>query len=91
MLVISRKQEESIIIEPENGGGPIEVKIISIDNQVKIGISAPRGCKIWRDELYRTVELNRSASAAPSAESLRRLIGRDKEKPQGKENGGSDG
>ena len=46
MLVISRKQEESIIIEPENGGDPIEIKIISIDNQVKVGISAPRGCKL---------------------------------------------
>ena len=79
MLVISRKQEESIIIEPENGGDPIEIKIISIDNQVKVGISAPRGCKIWRNELYRTIELNRSAAAAPAAGSLRRLLGEDSE------------
>ncbi|MGI5978986.1 MAG: carbon storage regulator [Oscillospiraceae bacterium] len=77
MLVISRKQEESIVIEPENGGEPIEIKIISIDNQVKIGISAPRGCKIWRNELYRTIELNRSAAEAPSTGSLRRLMGKD--------------
>ena len=79
MLVISRKQEESIIIEPENGGDPIEIKIISIDNQVKVGISAPRGCKIWRNELYRTIELNRSAAAAPSTGSLRKLIARESE------------
>ena len=76
MLVISRKQEESIIIEPENGGDPIEIKIISIDNQVKVGISAPRGCKIWRNELYRTIELNRSA-AATSTGNLRKLIATD--------------
>ena len=87
MLVISRKQEESIIIEPENGGEPIEIKVISIDNQVKIGISAPRGCKIWRDELYKTIELNRSASAAPSAGSLRRLIGKKDGEPAEKKDG----
>ncbi|MGI5985267.1 MAG: carbon storage regulator [Clostridiales bacterium] len=73
MLVISRKQEESIIIEPEKGGEPIEVKIISIDNQVRIGISAPRGCKIWRNELFKTVELNRSAAEVSSVGNLRSL------------------
>lgn len=77
MLVISRKQEESIVIEPENGGEPIEIKVISIDNQVKLGISAPRGCKIWRNELYKTVELNRSAAVAAPAVNLRKLMGRD--------------
>ena len=87
MLVISRKQEESIIIEPENGGEPIEIKVISIDNQVKIGISAPRGCKIWRNELYKTVELNRSAAMAPSAGSLRRLMGKNEEDPGDKKDG----
>ena len=76
MLVISRKQEESLIIEPESGGEPIEVKVISIDNQVKLGISAPRGCKIWRNELYKTIELNRSA-AATSTGNLRKLIATD--------------
>lgn len=73
MLVISRKQEESIIIEPDQGGEPIEIKIISIDNQVRIGINAPKGCKIWRNELYKTVELNRSAAEASSVGSLRTL------------------
>ena len=87
MLVISRKQEESIIIEPENGGEPIEIKVISIDNQVKIGISAPRGCKIWRNELYKTVELNRSAAMAPSAGSLRRLMGKNEGDPAEKKDG----
>ena len=78
MLVISRKQGDSIIIEPENGGDPIEIKIISIDNQVKIGINAPHGCKIWRDELFKTVEINRSAAKITSTESLRSLIAKNK-------------
>ncbi len=62
MLVISRKGGESIIIETEQGGEPIEIKIIQIDNQVKIGISAPQGCKIWRNELFKTIEMNRQAA-----------------------------
>ena len=78
MLVISRKQGDSVIIEPENGGEPIEIKIISIGNQVKIGIDAPHGCKIWRDELYKTIEINRSAAEISSAEALRSLVAKNK-------------
>ena len=59
MLVVSRKADESIIIETEQGE-PIEIKLLSIDNQVRIGISAPKGCKIWRKELFTTVERKRS-------------------------------
>lgn len=78
MLVISRKQGDSIIIDPENGEGKIEIKIISVDNQVKIGITAPHGCKIWRDELYKTIEINKSAAEGTSVESLRSLIAQNK-------------
>ena len=73
MLVVSRKTDESIIIEPENGGTPIEIKIVSIDNQVKVGVDAPRGCKIWRKELYKTFEGNRIAAEASSPVSLKSL------------------
>ena len=74
MLVISRKVEESIIIEPEQGGTPIELKIISIDNQVKVGIDAPKGCMIWRKELFKTVEANRSAAKASTPANLKALV-----------------
>ena len=72
MLVVSRKADESIIIEPEQGE-PIEIKLLSIDNQVRVGISAPRGCKIWRKELYTTVEANRNAAERTSVGNLRSL------------------
>ena len=62
-----------IIIEPEQGE-PIEIKIISIDNQVRLGISAPSGCKIWRNELFKTVELNRSAAEVSSVSNLRNFV-----------------
>lgn len=72
MLVVSRKADESIIIEPEQGE-PIEIKLLSIDNQVRVGISAPRGCKIWRKELFTTVEYNRNAAEKISVGNLRSL------------------
>ena len=72
MLVISRKTDESIIIEPEQGE-PIEIRLLSIDNQVRVGISAPSGCKIWRKELYTTVESNRIAAESTSFGNLRKL------------------
>jgi len=72
MLVVSRKADESIIIEPEQGE-LIEIKLLSIDNQVRVGISAPKGCKIWRKELYTTVEYNRNAAEKISVGNLRSL------------------
>lgn len=48
MLVLTRKQGQSIRI-----GDDIIVKIIDIDgSQVKIGIEAPKGVLIFREELY---------------------------------------
>lgn len=72
MLVISRKADECIIIEPEQGE-PIEIKLLSIDKQVRVGISAPTGCKIWRKELFSTVEANRKAAEKTSVASLRNM------------------
>jgi len=48
MLILSRKTNESIIIN-----GNIEIKVIaSEDGKVRIGISAPRDVIIHRKEVY---------------------------------------
>jgi carbon storage regulator len=48
MLVLSRKEGESIII-----GDGIEVKVVDIDgNKVRIGIEAPRNVSVHRKEVY---------------------------------------
>lgn len=73
MLVVSRKSEESIIIEPADGSDIIEIKVISNDNQVKIGVDAPKTYKIWRKELYNTVNENRSAVANTTPKNLKDL------------------
>jgi len=59
MLILSRKHDESIMINDD-----IEIKIISIDeNKVKIGINAPKSVRIFRSEVYETIhEENINAS-----------------------------
>ena len=52
MLVLTRKINEVIKI-----GSDISIKIISIsDNQIKIGIEAPKSVQILRGEVYEKVK-----------------------------------
>ena len=52
MLALSRKQAESIMI-----GNDIEITILDIRNdQVKIGISAPKQVGIYRKEIYLQIQ-----------------------------------
>ena len=48
MLILTRKQNESVIID-----GDIKVTAISDKHgQVKLGIGAPEDVEIWREENY---------------------------------------
>ncbi len=52
MLILSRKKDESIIIN-----GDIEIKILEIeDGKVRIGIEAPKDVDIFRKELYKSIQ-----------------------------------
>jgi len=52
MLVLSRKKDESIMI-----GDQIELKILSVDgDQVKLGIVAPKDVKVYRSEVYESIQ-----------------------------------
>lgn len=61
MLVLSRKKNESIIID-----GNIEIKIVAVEgDSVKIGIEAPKHVDIHRKEIYVSIQSeNEMASQA---------------------------
>ena len=61
MLVVTRKQDESLIISED-----IEVTILEISkDKVKIGISAPKDVKIIRSELKAARQTNEQAAHIP--------------------------
>ena len=52
MLILTRKQDESVIID-----GNIKVTVLSDKHgQVKLGIEAPENVEIWREEIYITMQ-----------------------------------
>jgi carbon storage regulator len=51
MLILTRKKDESIIIN-----GNIEIQIIAIEEgKVKIGINAPKDVEIHRNEIFEKI------------------------------------
>lgn len=71
MLVLTRKENESIMI-----GAEIEVKILDLkDNQVKLGIVAPRQVTVHRREVYLAIQAeNAQAAQQGAAEGLADLF-----------------
>jgi carbon storage regulator len=61
MLILSRKINEKVMI-----GDDITVSIIEVRNdQVRIGIDAPKNVKVFRQEVYNAIkEENKAASVS---------------------------
>ncbi|OHD53648.1 MAG: carbon storage regulator [Spirochaetes bacterium GWF1_51_8] len=77
MLVLSRKENESIIINDD-----IIIKIVSLKpDQVKLGIVAPKEVKIYRMEIYDEIQKENQAAAmtAPKLDALKDVIKQKKE------------
>lgn len=69
MLVISRKESESILI-----GDGIEIVISEISgDRVKLAINAPKEVRITRKELLETADLNREAGVKLQGQALEQL------------------
>ena len=63
MLVLTRKENESIMI-----GNDIELKVLDLkDNQVKLGIVAPRSVTVHRREVYLAIQAENAQAASPAA------------------------
>lgn len=74
MLVLTRKENESIMI-----GHDIEVKVLDLkDNQVKLGIVAPRHIAVHRREVYLAIQAENAQAVNPSShlETITQLIPR---------------
>jgi len=67
MLVLSRKAEESIIID-----GSIEVRVTRIEGDVvKLGIVAPRDISIYRKEIYDSIQESNQEAALASGSQVK--------------------
>lgn len=63
MLILTRKKDESIIID-----GNIEIQIIGIeDGKVKIGINAPKSVSIHRSEIFEKIKESNMASTVKNS------------------------
>lgn len=70
MLVLSRKCEESIVIN-----GEIEIKIIDISGErVRIGVEAPKNYKVFRKELLATIKNNQQAVMPVETKNLQSFL-----------------
>ena len=59
MLILSRKTNESIMI-----GDQVEIAVVDIKgDHVKLGIKAPRSVKVFRQEVYRAIQMENLAAA----------------------------
>ena len=70
MLALSRKKDESIIINNN-----IEVTIIEVKGeQVKIGVTAPKSIPVYRKEVYEQIqESNKESANSAGLEALKEL------------------
>lgn len=69
MLVLSRRKDESIVIDDN-----IVVTIIEIrGDKVRLGIQAPREIPVHRQEIYEAIQREREAAALVSGENVDRL------------------
>lgn len=71
MLALSRKKDESLIID-----NCIEVTILDIrGDQVKVGINAPKEIPIYRKEVYLQIqEANKQAMDSGTADALKKMM-----------------
>ncbi|QQY79141.1 carbon storage regulator CsrA [Keratinibaculum paraultunense] len=64
MLILSRKEEESIIID-----GNIVIKVLEIqEGKVRLGIDAPKEVDIFREELYKSIQEENMQAAKTSVD-----------------------
>ena len=71
MLVLSRKTNESIVID-----GKIFLKILRLEgDSVKVGVNAPKEVTVFRKEIYDEIlKSNKAAAAVPDRKDLQLIL-----------------
>ena len=70
MLVLSRKTNESIIIN-----GNITVSVLRVDNDnVRIGVEAPLEIPVMRKEIYEEIKSNNEQAAGSAKKRAKQLV-----------------
>jgi len=73
MLVLTRKKEQSIVINDN-----IEITILDVQgDQVRIGIKAPRSVSIHRKEIYLEIQEENRKAAEVKSIPLNELLGKN--------------
>jgi carbon storage regulator len=71
MLILNRKQGESLIIDDK-----IEIKILEVsEGKIKIGIEAPKSVKVFRKEVYEEIRAENKKASTISLDSFSKLQG----------------
>jgi len=79
MLVLSRKRNEGILIKGKDGD--IRIVLIEIDKgKIRLGIDAPGGYTIIREELLYEIEGANKRSALNNLEEIKKIIGEGDER-----------
>ena len=71
MLVLSRKTNESIVID-----GKIYLDILRFEgDSVKVGVKAPKNVTVYRKYIYDEIlESNRAAAAGPTKQDIQAIL-----------------
>ncbi len=70
MLVLTRKVGESIRI-----GDEIEIIVTAVDqNKVRIGVRSPRSIPVYREELYRRIQMENQQAAEVAMKDLDEML-----------------
>ncbi len=74
MLVLTRKKNEGVLIKGKDG----DIRIVAIEvdrGRIRLGIEAPKGYTIMREELIGEIEGANKLSAFDNLESIKAILG----------------